>query len=66
LSCAGSCKQPIDDPGALLAFCQALIMSLLPIVIIIYLTELAVQQYDREIKNINETYKNSWHDIKLD
>jgi hypothetical protein len=25
-----------------------------------------VQQYDREIKNINETYKNSWQEIKLD
>jgi hypothetical protein len=50
----------------MLAFSQALIMSVLPIAIIVYLTELAVQQYDREIKNINETYKNSWHDIKLD
>jgi hypothetical protein len=66
LVCAGACKQPIDDPGTLLAFSQALIMSVLPIAIIVYLTELAVQQYDREIKNINETYKNSWHDIKLD
>lgn len=66
LSCAGSCKQPIDDPGALLAFCQALIMSLLPIVIIIYLTELTVQQYDKEIKFTTQTYNNSWQDIKLD
>jgi ABC-type multidrug transport system fused ATPase/permease subunit len=66
LVCAGACKQPIDDPGTMLAFSQALIMSVLPIAIIVYLTELAVQQYDREIKNINETYKNSWHDIKLD
>jgi hypothetical protein len=66
LVCAGACKQPIDDLGTLLAFSQALIMSVLPIAIIVYLTELAVQQYDREIKNINETYKNSWHDIKLD
>jgi len=66
LSCAGSCKQPIDDPGALLAFSQALIMSLLPIVIIIYLTELAVQQYDKEIKFTTDTYNNSWQDIKLD
>ena len=66
LVCAGSCKQPIDDPGTLLAFCQALIMSVLPIAIIIYLTELAVQQYDKEIKFTNETYKNSWQDIKLD
>jgi hypothetical protein len=41
-------------------------MSVLPIAIIVYLTELAVQQYDREIKNINETYKNSWQEIKLD
>ena len=66
LSCAGSCKQPIDDPVALLAFSQALIMSLLPIVIIIYLTELAVQQYDKEIKFTTDTYNNSWQDIKLD
>lgn len=66
LSCAGSCKQPIDDPGAVLAFSQALIMSTLPIVIIIYLTELAIKQYDREINNTRETYKNSWQDIKLD
>jgi hypothetical protein len=66
LSCAGSCKQPIDDPSALLAFSQALIMSVLPIAIIVYLTELAVQQYDKEIKFTTYAYNNSWQDIKLD
>jgi hypothetical protein len=38
-------------------------MSVLPIIIIVYLTELAVKQYDKEIE---EVYKNSWQDIKLD
>jgi hypothetical protein len=41
-------------------------MSILPIVIIIYLTELAVKQYDSEIGNTEETFKNSWKNIKLD
>jgi len=63
LVCAGSCKQPIDDPGAVLAFTQAIIMSVLPIAIIVYLTELAVSQYDAEVE---EVYRNSWKDIKLD
>ena len=62
LVCAGSCKFPLDDYGTYLAFIQALMMSLLPIVIIVYLTELAVKQYDREIEEI---YKNSKDNIKL-
>ena len=63
LVCAGSCKFPLDDYGTYLAFIQALMMSLLPIVIIVYLTELAVKQYDREIE---EVYKNSGHKIKFE
>lgn len=63
LVCAGACKQPLDDWGTYMAFAQALFMSVLPIIIIVYLTELAVQQYDREVE---EVYKNSWQKIKLD
>jgi hypothetical protein len=44
-------------------FGQSLVMSILPIVIIIYLTELAIKQYDMEIEEI---YKNSGHNIKFE
>ena len=63
LTCAGACKTYLDDWGAYLGFTQALMMSILPIVIIVYLTELAVSQYDREVE---EVYKNSWQNIKMD
>jgi hypothetical protein len=65
-ACAGSCKNALDDLGTVMMFGQSLIMSILPIVIIIYLTELAVKQYDSEIGNTEETFKNSWKNIKLD
>jgi hypothetical protein len=61
LTCAGACKTYLDDWGAYLGFTQALMMSVLPIVIIVYLTELAVSQYDKEIKEI---YFNSKDHIK--
>ena len=63
LTCAGACKTYLDDWGAYLGFTQALMMSVLPIVIIVYLTELAVSQYDKEVE---EVYKNSWQNIKMD
>jgi len=63
LTCAGACKTYLDDWGAYLGFTQALMMSILPIVIIVYLTELAVNQYDSELEEI---YKNSKQNIKFD
>jgi hypothetical protein len=62
-ACAGSCKNALDDLGTVIMFLQSLVMSVLPIVIIIYLTELAIKQYDSEIEEI---YKNSYTKIKLD
>jgi hypothetical protein len=62
-ACAGSCKNALDDFGTIVMFSQSLVMSVLPIIIIVYLTELAVKQYDSEIE---EVYKNSWQEIKLD
>lgn len=62
-ACAGSCKHALDDLGTIIMFGQSLVMSILPIVIIIYLTELAVNQYDKEIEDI---YKNSWQGIKVE
>lgn len=62
-ACAGSCKNALDDLGTVIMFSQSLIMSILPIVIIIYLTELAVKQYDLEIEEI---YKNSGQKIKFE
>ena len=62
-ACAGSCKNALDDLGTIMMFLQSLIMSVLPIVIIIYLTELAVKQYDSELEEI---YKNSGHKIKFE
>jgi hypothetical protein len=60
-ACAGSCKNALDDLGTVMMFGQSLVMSILPIIIIIYLTELAVKQYDSEIE---EVYKNSKDRIK--
>jgi hypothetical protein len=56
----------LDDLGTVMMFGQSLVMSILPIVIIIYLTELAIKQYDFEVGNTEEAYKNSWQNIKLD
>lgn len=61
-ACAGSCKHALDDLGTIIMFGQSLVMSILPIVIIIYLTELAVNQYDKEIEEI---YNNSRDNIKF-
>ena len=65
-ACAGSCKNALDDLGTVMMFGQSLVMSILPIVIIIYLTELVIKQYDFEVGNTEEAYKNSWQNIKLD
>jgi len=65
-ACAGSCKNALDDLGTVIMFGQSLVMSVLPIIIIVYLTELAVKQYDSEVGRVEEIYKNSWQDIKLD
>lgn len=56
-ACAGSCKNALDDLGTIIMFGQSLIMSILPIVIIIYLTELAIKQYDYEVIEVYERSK---------
>ena len=56
-ACAGSCKNALDDLGTIIMFGQSLIMSILPIVIIIYLTELAIKQYDYEVSEVYERSK---------
>ena len=56
-ACAGSCKTALDDLGTIIMFGQSLIMSILPIVIIIYLTELAIKQYDYEVSEVYERSK---------
>lgn len=62
-ACAGSCKNALDDLGTVIMFGQSLVMSILPIIIIVYLTELAVKQYDMEIEQV---YKNSGQNIKFE
>lgn len=62
-ACAGSCKNALDDLGTIIMFGQSLVMSVLPIIIIIYLTELAVNQYDKELEEI---YKNNGQNIKFE
>jgi hypothetical protein len=56
-ACAGSCKNALDDLGTIIMFGQSLIMSILPIIIIIYLTELAIKQYDYEVSEVYERSK---------
>ena len=56
-ACAGSCKNALDDLGTIIMFGQSLIMSILPIVIIIYLKELAIKQYDYEVSEVYERSK---------